>query len=154
VKTFFKTRTRLDDRIDREKGEADTWRDVCAAVDTRDRYRCRACGRTLQRCLSALPNRLERHHVVPLSLGGRDERAARLPAEYVAQVTHNLWVTGAAWCDFVSWDDRFPVDLQLVIVRVARESLDLAAYERQALAFLAECEAEVAAVRGLTKECA
>jgi putative phage-type endonuclease len=81
-------------------------------------------------------------------------RAARLPAEYVAQVTHNLWVTGAAWCDFVSWDDRFPVDLQLVIVRVARESLDLAAYERQALAFLAECEAEVAAVRGLTKECA
>lgn len=37
--------------------------------------------------------------------------ADKLPAEYVPQVTHNLWVTGAAFADFVSFDPRMPEDL-------------------------------------------
>lgn len=79
-------------------------------------------------------------------------RARTVPAEYLPQITHNLWVTGADWCDFMSWDDRFPAELQTVRVRVHRDDLDLAAYEAKALAFLAECEADLAAVRGLVKE--
>ena len=58
-------------------------------------------------------------------------------------MTHNLWVTGAQWCDFVSFDPRFPEHLQLFVVRVARKDVDLKGYEAKALAFLAEVDAEV-----------
>lgn len=72
-------------------------------------------------------------HIAYLSDGG-------LPSKYRPQVTHNLWVTGAQWCDFVSFDPRLPENLQLLIVRVNRADVDLAAYEAEALAFLAEVE--------------
>lgn len=66
----------------------------------------------------------------------------KLPADYAAQVRHNLWITGAAWADFVSFDDRFPPDLQLFVVRVAASDLDLPDYERKAMAFLEDVERE------------
>jgi predicted phage-related endonuclease len=65
--------------------------------------------------------------------------AARLPPEYVAQVTHNLWITGRAFADFVSFDPRMPVELQLFHVRVMREELGLEGYEFELRAFLDEC---------------
>jgi hypothetical protein len=58
-------------------------------------------------------------------------------------------VTGASWCDFLSFDDRFPVHLQTSLVRVDAKDLNLAAYEKLALAFLAEVDAEVTAVKEL-----
>jgi hypothetical protein len=76
-------------------------------------------------------------------------RAGTVPADYLPQITHNLWVTGAAWCDFLSFDDRFPAHLQTSLVRVDAKDLNLAAYEKLALAFLAEVDAEVAAVKEL-----
>ena len=72
-------------------------------------------------------------------------RAGRLPSEYLPQVTHNLWISGAEWCDFGSYDDRFPKQLQLVVMRVYRKDIDIAAYEAEALKFLAEVETETAA---------
>lgn len=69
--------------------------------------------------------------------------ANQAPAEHLAQITHNLWVTGAAWCDFLSFDDRFDGDLQTLLVRVKREDVDIAGYEAKALAFLAEVDTEV-----------
>lgn len=64
-----------------------------------------------------------------------------VPEEYKPQVIHNLWVTGASWWDFVSWDDRFtdPV-MQLYVFRVERASVDVAGYESKVLAFLAEVD--------------
>ncbi|MBX6334200.1 YqaJ viral recombinase family protein [Candidatus Saccharibacteria bacterium] len=41
-----------------------------------------------------------------------------VPKEYVPQVQWELWVTGRAWSDFVSYDPRFPDRLRLAIVRV------------------------------------
>ena len=76
-------------------------------------------------------------------------RAGTVPSDYVPQITHNLWVTGAAWCDFLSFDDRFPQALQTFLVRARAKDLDLAGYEKKALAFLAEVDTEVAAVRTL-----
>ena len=73
------------------------------------------------------------------------------PADYLPQITHNLWITGAAWCDFLSFDDRFPEDMQTFLVRVKREDVDIAAYEAKALAFLAEVETEVNAIKTMTK---
>lgn len=69
------------------------------------------------------------------------------PAEHLAQITHNLWLTGAAWCDFLSFDDRFPAPLQTFLIRITREQVDLLAYEKKLLAFLAEVEAEYDAIR-------
>jgi len=73
-----------------------------------------------------------------------------VPSEHLPQVTHNLWVTGAEWCDFLSFDDRFPGNLQTFLVRVKRSELDLDTYEKKALAFLAEVEAEVNAIKTMT----
>lgn len=75
-----------------------------------------------------------------------------LPNEHRAQVTHNLWITGAAWADFVSFDDRFPKELQFFRVRVRREDLDLAAYEAAARAFLSEVDVETATVQQLVQK--
>lgn len=72
-----------------------------------------------------------------------------IPAEYIAQIKHHLWVTGAAWCDFVSFDDRLPEHLQLVIYRVKREELDIPGYEKAAVAFLKEVDALIAELNEL-----
>ena len=70
-------------------------------------------------------------------------RAGRLPSDYVPQVTHNVWVSGAEWCDFVSYDRRLPEPLQYFRVRVTRAELPLKAYEASAMKFLAEVKVEV-----------
>jgi hypothetical protein len=67
-------------------------------------------------------------------------QGAGVPAEYLPQATHNLWVSGAEWCDFVSFDDRFPEPLQLFVVRITREQVDIDGYEAAALAFLEEID--------------
>lgn len=73
----------------------------------------------------------------------------RLPPEYVAQVTHNLWVTGAAWCDFVSFDDRLPNGLDFLCLRVERDETAISAYEVEVLRFLSEVSSEVGQLRNL-----
>ena len=75
-------------------------------------------------------------------------REGVVPRGYLAQVTHNLWISGASWCDFLSFDDRFPSALQVFYVRVLAKDLDIAGYEKAALAFLKEVETEVTALRG------
>ena len=74
-------------------------------------------------------------------------RAQKVPTDYLRQITHNLWITGASWCDFVSFDDRFPLPLQLVCLRVVRSDVDLAAYELAARLFLDEVERDHAELR-------
>lgn len=75
-------------------------------------------------------------------------REGVLPKEYVPQVTHNAWIAGADYVDFLSYDDRFPSELQVFYTRVLVKDLDLAGYEQSALAFLAEVDHEVHALRG------
>lgn len=75
-------------------------------------------------------------------------REGKVPAEYLPQIRHNLWITEADWCDFVSWDDRFPPELQLFIVRLSWRDADLGSYVTKAAAFLAEVEAEYRSLLG------
>lgn len=42
----------------------------------------------------------------------------QVPEQYHAQVLGQLEVSGRQWCDFISFDDRFPRAMQLVIIRV------------------------------------
>jgi hypothetical protein len=73
-------------------------------------------------------------------------RGATLPAEHAAQVLHSLWITGAEWCDFVSFDDRFPEPMQLFVVRFERNEVLIRGYVEKALAFLAEVDTEVRSI--------
>lgn len=76
-------------------------------------------------------------------------RTRRVPENHMPQVLHNLWVTGAQWCDFFSYDSRYPEDLRTFYVRVPRVEIDVLAYAKSAEKFLAEVDAEVEAVQKL-----
>lgn len=73
-------------------------------------------------------------------------KARAVPDRYLPQVVHSLWITGAEFADFVSYDPRFPEHLRLAIVRVTRTSVDLAEHEKKVRAFLAEVDRDIAAV--------
>lgn len=70
------------------------------------------------------------------------------PDEHAAQNTHELWLTGRAWLDFVSFDPRMPDGLRLWRIRVTRTPEQLEDYGRKVETFLAELDREVSAVRG------
>lgn len=76
-------------------------------------------------------------------------RTREIPSDYRWQCTHNLWVSGADWCDFISFDDRFPDDLQYLCVRLERNEYEIKAYESAALRFLAEVAVEVSDINKL-----
>ena len=76
-------------------------------------------------------------------------KAKELPANHRPQIIHNLWVSGAKWCDFVSYDPRYPEHLRLFVVRVPSVEIEIAAYEKCALRFLDEVDAECAALTAL-----
>lgn len=76
-------------------------------------------------------------------------RGGAMPMEYVPQMLHELWISGAAFYDFLSFDDRFPDELQTFFIRVQRVDAAVAEYEKKVLAFLAEVDREYEAVQTL-----
>ena len=74
--------------------------------------------------------------------------AGAVPDDYRGQIFHNLYISGADWCDFVSYDDRF-IDpaLRLFVVRVERDETQMKAYELMLTAFINEVDAEVEKVQ-------
>jgi hypothetical protein len=81
-----------------------------------------------------------------LQLGGT------LPADYLPQITHSLLVSGLPWWDFASYHPDFPEPLRLYRVRVAREQVDLKAYELAVQMFWSEIGAALDAMRALIPE--
>lgn len=78
-------------------------------------------------------------------------RTPGIPSDYLPQMRHQLLVTGAPWWDFVSFDDRMPDDLQLVVRRLWAKDADLPAHELACRAFLYEVEREMEAIEALRK---
>lgn len=78
-------------------------------------------------------------------------RSKQIPADYRWQCLHSLWVTGADFCDFISFDDRFPEDLQYLCVRLNRNETEIRNYESAAMRFLAEVSLEVEEINALRK---
>lgn len=79
-------------------------------------------------------------------LGWRDAGVA--PSEHLPQIICNLWISGAEWCDFISYDPRLPGNLQLFIKRVTRSEVDIQAFEKEAFQFLRELDAMEEKYRG------
>ena len=76
----------------------------------------------------------------------------RIPPEYIPQVTHELWVVDdAKHYDFVSYDDRLPEGLRLLVVRAYREEFDVAGYGIELAKFLNDVEQELAALKKLQR---
>lgn len=69
-------------------------------------------------------------------------RANKMPSAYEPQIIHNMYITGAAFADFVSFDPRLTGKLQLFTVRVERDESVINDYEAKLLQFLAEVDAE------------
>lgn len=65
-----------------------------------------------------------------------------LYTDYGAQVRHNLWVSGATFCDLISFDDRLGPLLQLCRLRIERRDAQIPEYEIEALKFLSEVDAQ------------
>jgi predicted phage-related endonuclease len=76
-------------------------------------------------------------------------KARRVPPVYVKQITHNFWVTGAKWVDFVSYNNEVPEHLQTFVVRAYRSEFDIASYEPALQRFLAEVNLTVKEIQAL-----
>ena len=62
----------------------------------------------------------------------------KVPSKYIPQMQCQMAVTGAKWCDFVSFDPRVPEDLQLFVVRVERDQEYIDSMEVEVKQFLSE----------------
>ena len=67
--------------------------------------------------------------------------AGVMPEEHVAQTQGYLWITGRAWCDFVSYDPRLPEHLRLFVQHVPRDDTYIAKLAATIEVFLAEVAA-------------
>ena len=70
-------------------------------------------------------------------------KANEPPQKYIIQMQAQMSVTGAKWCDFVSFDPRMPERSQLLIIRINRDDEFIAEMENDIKQFLSEVEAEV-----------
>lgn len=70
-------------------------------------------------------------------------KANEPPQKYFIQMQAQMAVTGAKWCDFVSFDPRMPERSQLLIVNVPRDNEFIANMETEIKQFLSEVEVEV-----------
>lgn len=61
-----------------------------------------------------------------------------VPAKYITQMQWQMACTKRAWCDFVSFDPRLPIDMQIFVTRVERDSDQISNLEQEVSAFLAE----------------
>ena len=70
-------------------------------------------------------------------------KAKAPPTKYFIQMQAQMAVTGAKWCDFVSFDPRMPERSQLLIVNVRRDPEFILYMEAEINQFLEEVSTEV-----------
>ena len=70
-------------------------------------------------------------------------KAKEPPKKYFIQMQAQMAVTGAKWCDFVSFDPRMPERSQLLIVNVPRDAEFILYMETEIKQFLEEVSTEV-----------
>lgn len=75
-------------------------------------------------------------------------KADTIPDEYLGQLLHALWITGARWADFCSFDPRFLNPTKRLFVKRLERNEDLIqAYELAVRLFLDEVDADVRALQ-------
>ena len=67
----------------------------------------------------------------------------KVPDKYQVQMLWQMACTERHWCDFVSYDPRMPVDMQLFVQRVPRDDVRIAELEAEVRSFIGEVDAMV-----------
>ena len=71
----------------------------------------------------------------------------KVPAKYIPQMMWQMACTGRNWCDFVSFDPRFPENLQIFIERVKYDPTYVRMLELEITQFLDEVTKKVEILR-------
>ena len=66
-----------------------------------------------------------------------------VPGKYNTQMQFQMACTGRNWCDFVSFDNRLPEELQLFVKRVPRDEVFVRLIEAEIVQFLAELDDKI-----------
>jgi putative phage-type endonuclease len=66
-----------------------------------------------------------------------------VPGKYNTQMQFQMACTGRQWCDFVSFDNRLPEELQLFVMRVPRDEVFIRLIEAEIVQFLAELDDKI-----------
>lgn len=69
--------------------------------------------------------------------------AKKPDGKYITQMMWQMACTGRKWCDFVSFDPRFPTELQLFVTRIERDDALIDSLEKDVTDFLGEVDAMV-----------
>jgi len=67
-----------------------------------------------------------------------------VPGKYNTQMQFQMACTGRSWCDFVSFDNRLPQELQLFVKRVPRDNMYIKLMEDEIVRFLNELDIKIA----------
>ena len=72
-----------------------------------------------------------------------------VPGKYNTQMQFQMACTGRQWCDFVSFDNRLPEELQLFVKRVPRDNEFIKQMEDEVVKFLNELDVKIAQLMDL-----
>ncbi len=72
------------------------------------------------------------------------------PQKYFYQMQWQMACTGADWCDWVSYDPRMPENLQLLVVRIPRDTDCITLLEKEVSEFLAELDVKVSKLKEMS----
>jgi putative phage-type endonuclease len=67
-----------------------------------------------------------------------------VPGKYNTQMQFQMACTNRSWCDFVSFDNRLPPELQLFVRRVPRDNMYIRLMEDEIVKFLDELDIKIA----------
>jgi putative phage-type endonuclease len=73
-------------------------------------------------------------------------KSQKVPSKYMNQMLWQMRCVDRQWCDYVSFDPRLPVHLQLFIKRVERDEEAIAELESKVAEFLEEVNGEIEAL--------
>jgi putative phage-type endonuclease len=66
-----------------------------------------------------------------------------VPNKYYTQMQFQIACTGRKWCDFVSFDNRLPTELQMFVKRVPRDDVYIRLIEDEIVKFLGELDTKI-----------
>lgn len=73
----------------------------------------------------------------------------KIDTKYILQMHWQMYSTGRAWCDFVSYDNRMPEGLQLYIKRVSRDDKLIEEIKTEVVKFLGELNEQIKKLKAL-----
>ena len=75
-------------------------------------------------------------------------KSGKLPTQYFWQVQGQLWVTGRAWCDFISYDPRLPENASYICIRVERDDAKIDLLENAVKDFMQQVASDTELLKG------